>query len=416
MGSIDTSLYKMLFVAASWVIIEFVYFTFIRFTRADGKERGDLQTANMIIMIILSVIYSFISLVGFYESDAMQESKIVFGIIAFILYVLPGLAFTYITYKNNYYYAITYFITLIATGLLTSICPGTMYFAAPVIAAFAIVMRIVCSKNPLRNSYKIMDVVVQVFLMIFIFLSSSPYDPGVEEYFGMIVLALCALGGLWIVAGFNTAVWIIVMTGVSFASVRLFLPDEIYAATSMGIILILTYVKNAFDRFKDKNTEVFNWFALVYEILFLFGTFDTSFSAEQVIVFSIASIFGLAFTILILNKEYGFPFSGKYITVPVYLTLVCFLAPIESGFIRSIILMIIAVVSVVIGFVLKEKAIRVYGLVLSIIICGKIALIDFASIGDVLYKTIMYIFVGILALSIGCIYMVLEVRENKKKG
>ena len=75
--------------------------------------------------------------------------------------------------------------------------------------------------------------------------------------------------------------------------------------------------------------------------------------------------------------------------------------------------MAIAVISVVIGFVLKEKSIRIYGLILSIVICGKIALVDFVSIGDIRSKTIMYILVGAFALAIGCIYMVLEARESK---
>ena len=117
-----------------------------------------------------------------------------------------------------------------------------------------------------------------------------------------------------------------------------------------------------------------------------------------------------------LNKEYGLFFAGYYIAIPVYLTFVAVLLPIDNGFILSIILMGIALVSVIIGFVLKEKAIRIYGLVLSILVCAKIALVDFVSIGDAKYKTLMYILVGAFALMIGCIYMVLENRENKKKN
>ncbi len=411
--SIDTTLYKMLFVAASWVIIEFVYFTFIRFTRMDGREKGGLQLANMIIMIVLSYIYSMISLVGFVDASSSGNSKLVFGIIVFLLYVLPGIAFTYITYKNNYYYAVTYFITLITTGILSSLCPGTAYFAAPVVVTFALVMRYVCGKNPGRKSYKIMDIIVQVFIMLMILMASADRRVETVDYFGMIVASLGAIAGLYFVSGYNTVVWILVMTALSLGSIKIFLPDEICAATSMGIVLIMIYVKNTFDRFKDKKNIIFNWFALVYDMLLLLGASSRDFSAQQIIVFSIAAIFGLAFVILIMNKEYGFPFAGKYIVIPTYLTYVCFLAPIESGFVRSIIIMAVAVVSVVIGFVLKEKPVRIYGLVLSIIICGKIAFVDFVSIGSTFSKMIMYILVGLLALAIGCIYLVLEARENK---
>ena len=75
--------------------------------------------------------------------------------------------------------------------------------------------------------------------------------------------------------------------------------------------------------------------------------------------------------------------------------------------------MAVAVASVVFGFILKEKAIRVYGLVLSIVVCAKIAFIDFVTLDDVMSKTIMYIIVGAFALLIGTIYMVLESRESK---
>ena len=64
-------------------------------------------------------------------------------------------------------------------------------------------------------------------------------------------------------------------------------------------------------------------------------------------------------------------------------------------------------------FLHKEKAIRVYGLVLSIIVCAKIAFIDFVTLDDAKAKTVMYIMVGAFALLIGTIYMVLESRENK---
>ena len=414
--SFDAGIYKMLFVSASWVIIELVYFTFLRFTRAEGIERSSLHTANMVIVIALSFIYSIITIFGFNESDAAQSSKLIYGIVVFLIYFIPGLIFTVATYRSRYYYSFTYFVALVVTGILSSICAETNYFSAPVIIAFAIAMRIVSFKNPHRNSYKVMDIIIQIFILLLVLPSADNGLTTVEQYFGMAVITLGVLACLWFNAGFNTAVWIIAMSTIAFGSITVFLPEQICAATSMGIILVLTYTKNVFERFEDNNTKVFNWFALVYEVLFLGMASSGEFSAEQVITYSIAAIFGLAFAILILNREYGFPFAGKYIVTPVYLTYACFLAPFESGFVLSIILMVIAVVSVIIGFVLKEKSIRVYGLVLSIIICGKIALVDFASIGDIFAKTIMYILVGLLALSIGCIYMVLEAGEYKKNG
>jgi uncharacterized membrane protein len=165
---------------------------------------------------------------------------------------------------------------------------------------------------------------------------------------------------------------------------------------------------------KGKGYKVYNYFMLVLEILLLITSSHMDLSGENLMIFCISAIFGLAFVILMMNKEYGIFFAGYYIAIPVYLTLVAILLPIENGFVMSIILMTIAVISVIIGFALREKAIRIYGLVLSILICVKIAVVDLVSFGSTKSKILMYILVGALALVIGCIYMVLESRENKK--
>jgi hypothetical protein len=184
----------------------------------------------------------------------------------------------------------------------------------------------------------------------------------------------------------------------------------------MGVVLLLTFLINYFDSIKGNHYKVYNWFALVFDMILLLFCSNIDFSAEGVFIFCIAGIFGLALVILMLNKEYGMVFSGKYIMIPAYLTFISLIMRIEAKFVLSIILMAIALLSVVIGFVMKEKSIRIYGLVLSILMCGKIAIVDFVSIGDAKATTIMYILVGAFALCIGCIYLVLEVRENKKNA
>ncbi len=218
---------------------------------------------------------------------------------------------------------------------------------------------------------------------------------------------------MFIGIGFINIVEILSVFTITIILGSVVMPEGLGEAVSMGVLLLFTFLINNISRIKGKNFYVFNWFALVWSVIILIFASHNDYSAEEILVFTISAVFGLALVILLMNKEYGMPFHGKYIIIPAYLTFISFLIPLDNGFVLSIILMAIAVISVVIGFVLKEKSIRIYGLILSIVICGKIALVDFVSIGDIRSKTIMYILVGALALAIGCIYMVLEARESK---
>ena len=75
--------------------------------------------------------------------------------------------------------------------------------------------------------------------------------------------------------------------------------------------------------------------------------------------------------------------------------------------INSVLIMLIALVSVTLGFLKKDKPVRIYGLVLSFCTCGKIALYDYWG-APVLQKTVLFFVVGVIALAIAGIYIVLE--------
>ena len=80
--------------------------------------------------------------------------------------------------------------------------------------------------------------------------------------------------------------------------------------------------------------------------------------------------------------------------------------------INSILIMLIALVSVTAGFVKKDKPVRIYGLVLSLCTCGKIALYDYWG-APILQKTILFFVVGVIALVIAGIYIILEKKCNE---
>ena len=91
-----------------------------------------------------------------------------------------------------------------------------------------------------------------------------------------------------------------------------------------------------------------------------------------------------------------------------------FIVKTQLPVINSILMMLVALISVAAGFVEKKKNIRIYGLVLSILVCGKIVLYDFMSV-PTLQKMLLFFAVGVIALLIAGIYIVLEKKNGAEK-
>ena len=106
-------------------------------------------------------------------------------------------------------------------------------------------------------------------------------------------------------------------------------------------------------------------------------------------------------------------FAGNMMPVAAYLSYFVFVIRLKDAFITSGILMFVALVCVALGFLMKQKAVRIYGLVLAMFVCIKLAIFDIADAAT-LTKTIMYFVVGVLALIIAGVYIVMEMVLLKK--
>ena len=74
---------------------------------------------------------------------------------------------------------------------------------------------------------------------------------------------------------------------------------------------------------------------------------------------------------------------------------------------KSIIIMLIAIGAVAVGFAIREKGLRITGLVLTLIVCAKIVVYDFAELENA-EKMILFLVTGLIALAISGIYIALE--------
>lgn len=407
---------KYIFIVCSMIVINFIYFMHAGRSRKEGHVNEVTDVFNFIIYSATVLFFSCSCSVstGTLPGCSKTEAMVLHMIIYLIAVLIEGVfAFLLKEKKDRHFYL--FYIGAQVSGLILLLSIDLFIVKAVLLIGHCLFSRFMIRYDNEKRAYMITDLILQVFIMFFAIGISSDTNHEPLDYVGYVVLIVGLAASIFIGTGFLNIIQIFSVFAINMVIFKFvtFLPDGLGEVISIGVVLLFTYLINTISRIKGKNNYVFNWFALIWSLILLIPSSRTGDSIEDVLIFSIGAVFGLALVILLMNREYRMPFCGKYIMIPAYLTFISFLVPLEKGFILSIILMAIALISVIIGFALKEKTIRIYGLILSIVICAKIALIDFISIGDVKAKTIMYILVGALALAIGCVYMVLESRASK---
>lgn len=124
-------------------------------------------------------------------------------------------------------------------------------------------------------------------------------------------------------------------------------------------------------------------------------------------------IFGVATFVVCFQKKYQLDLKLKQLLLMIFLTYMGLIVRTDYPIVNSILLMTVALIGVGMGFAIQRKEVRIYGLVLSLVICAKLVLYDFMG-ANVLQKTILFFVVGVLALMIATIYMLLEHNQEKR--
>ena len=133
---------------------------------------------------------------------------------------------------------------------------------------------------------------------------------------------------------------------------------------------------------------------------------------DELVTVVLTMVFGLAIMIQYYFERYETFMAGKMLPLGLFITAYIPIFRMEN-IVVSIILMSLALMCVALGFIFKQKGIRIYGLVLAILVCAKIGFYDFWS-ADSLIKTVMFFIVGILSLIIAGVYIVVEKKMSKQ--
>ncbi len=179
---------------------------------------------------------------------------------------------------------------------------------------------------------------------------------------------------------------------------------------SAGILLLLLILFHHIPQYREYNQKPYSIFNIVlmaaYYLIALFVR-DTILSAVMLAL-------GAVTIILVFGKKYDMYIPKRYYVLIGFLALYSLLGYFSSPVIVSIILMVTALVSVGIGFKQMEKAARICGLVMAIFVCLKLVLYDFREV-ETLYRMLVFLVVGILALVISFLYIFIEKNVDKKK-
>lgn len=267
-----------------------------------------------------------------------------------------------------------------------------------------------------KKRYDWQYLVVLIYGMFFFFFTSVPYlwiPYAVAVFVSLFFLYRWKTIVIALFSGFFVIVFL--WASVTFPDVYAIVARD-YVKTSVCALFLalMTLMPGLITRLRDPYTRFFNYAVAILTVLAHTVLLSRHLWTEYLILLA----GGLIITLFLLKKEHGFGGINRYLALVIYLTYMIFMVDVELPVIISIALMILSIASVILGFITRQKAVRVYGLGLALLTCAKIAMYDFAESGDVSRITV-FLVSGLLAIAISFIYIRLEKKgaaEKKEEG
>ena len=177
------------------------------------------------------------------------------------------------------------------------------------------------------------------------------------------------------------------------------------------LLMLLFLLFHHLPGLRDKKQEVYNIVSLCFIGIFcLIPLFEGHLWIRIAIMAA-----GTLAAFLLLRKRYGLYWKGNTLLWAGFFSLYSITGNFGSPVVSSILIMAAAFFLVGIGFRHKEKMERITGLVLAALVCLKLVLYDFREV-ELLYRMIVFLIVGVMALGISFLYMFLEKKMAQKKA
>ncbi len=181
----------------------------------------------------------------------------------------------------------------------------------------------------------------------------------------------------------------------------------------MATWFILVLLFNLIPAMRVKGILVYNIFFLIANTcLILWVPMLRYRGIEEIIVVSSVAFISILICLCVFRKKFKLDTKARYIIMAAVLTYLGFFMKIDPLWI-SISLMAVAFVTIAIGCIANRFEARIYGLVLSLAVCVKVAWIDYADESN-FKRMIVFLVVGLIAIAISFVYLILESREQKQ--
>ena len=187
--------------------------------------------------------------------------------------------------------------------------------------------------------------------------------------------------------------------------------NDITVAIVVAMIWLFMLLFNYVECFRNCYTKAYNYVMWVLlGIIYLGYSLDLE-QTTWLIIFIMAFL-GMGILYTTISERFGIREAYRPTISAGFLSYMSLVVPFTYDVTASILIMLIGVVSIGVGFYIKDKVLRIYGLIISLIVCFKITLFDFEE-GESLEKMVLFFVAGAISLIISGIYVLLEKKDKK---
>ena len=180
----------------------------------------------------------------------------------------------------------------------------------------------------------------------------------------------------------------------------------------MATWFVLVVLFNLIPAMRVKGILVYNIFYLIANTcLILWVPMLRYRGLDEIIVVSSVAFISILICLCVFRSKFKLNTKARYIIMAAVLTYLGFFMKIDPLWIS--ISLAVAFVTIAIGCIANRFEARIYGLVLSLAVCVKVAWIDYADESN-FNRMIVFLVVGLIAIAISFVYLILESREQKQ--
>lgn len=402
---------------AVWIIQMIVQCVSLAVISARGMRQGIITSLSPLVIVLMIALLNLL----FLRAKVFAGSVITFCVIYCInISMLPAHMLNY----PNYIYliilaAITVFFNIVLKNNTCRWIPYWFFNAIAVInicenrgehayapAGFICIIslfiwsKLISRVKALRVSECIITVITYIYCLG---ATQNRFENENVRIVMLLILAACYIISVAVLNYWHTF-YEIMITLTVIACADALCPQIIIVPIVTGIIMLSIFAFSAIKKGKSESgLKTYNIVALcMMGICYIRMIF-----VDDIYVYIIMLLFGITVLVLLLDDKYKLPVKHKGTWIGCFLTYMFLILRTEYPVINSVLLAVTAILCVIMGFVSKDKPVRIYGIMMAVIVAAKVVMFDFGGMQPI-QRMLAFLVVGILILMISYIYILLE--------